>query len=102
VANDLGVFAANKPDAPPSWGRLGLGMPNVPVFVIRQQPGNPNQVFAATYGRSDWTYNLAGPGKGVPEAPMVALLSLSAAVAGVGLRAVQRRRRRRRGATTDT
>ncbi|HEV3232821.1 MAG TPA: hypothetical protein VG245_11280, partial [Candidatus Dormibacteraeota bacterium] len=61
VATDLGVFIA--PDANgTSWTQLGTGLPNAPVFTLRLQPGHPDTMIAATFGRNVWKYNFAGAG----------------------------------------
>lgn len=92
VATDLGVFASNKPDAPVSWSQLGTGLPHAPAFVLRQNPGDPNQIFVATYGRSDWVYDLSSPTANTPEVPAVLLLPAAAGVAAAAVSGVRRRR----------
>ncbi len=64
VATDLGVYIQTSPGRPgsaghkggPTYAVLGRGLPAVPVFTLRADPGNPNKFLIATYGRSDWTY----------------------------------------------
>jgi photosystem II stability/assembly factor-like uncharacterized protein len=60
VATDAGVFIAPT-KAGVAWGQLGTGLPNVPVFTMRLQPGNNDRMVIATYGRGDWLYCFAGP-----------------------------------------
>jgi hypothetical protein len=55
VGTDAGVFIA--PDAKgTNWGVLGAALPNAPVFTLRFQPGQPDRMVAATYGRGVWQY----------------------------------------------
>ncbi|HET6811221.1 MAG TPA: hypothetical protein VFH50_09450 [Acidimicrobiales bacterium] len=54
VATDHGVYIA--PLTGVSWQRLGTGLPNAPVFTLRLQPGNPNRMIAATYGRGVYQF----------------------------------------------
>jgi hypothetical protein len=56
VATDAGVFTSADTNGN-SWGVLGTGLPNAPVFTIRLQPGNPDRMIAATYGRGVQQYN---------------------------------------------
>jgi hypothetical protein len=55
VATDQGVYIASTTSGG-SWQRLGSGLPNAPVFTIRLQPGNPNRMIAATYGRGVYQF----------------------------------------------
>jgi hypothetical protein len=55
VATDQGVYIAAT-TAGATWKRLGSGLPNAPVFTLRLQPGNPNRMIAATYGRGVWQF----------------------------------------------
>jgi hypothetical protein len=65
VATDLGVYIAPTLGGQ-SWGVLGGGLPNAPVFTIRLQPGNPNRMIAATFGRGVWQYNFPAPVRPAP------------------------------------
>lgn len=61
VATDLGVFIQTsarltRRHGGPVYAVLGRGLPAVPVFTIRVDPGNANKFLISTYGRSDWTY----------------------------------------------
>jgi hypothetical protein len=56
VATDLGVFIAAGTSGG-NYAQLGTGLPNVPVFTLRTQPGNPNLMVAATYGRGVQKYS---------------------------------------------
>ncbi len=55
VATNLGVFISSDLEGS-DWAPLGSNLPNVPVTQIKMQPGNPNTLFASTYGRHIWTY----------------------------------------------
>lgn len=55
AATDFGAYISSDLDGS-SWAPLGSGLPNVPVTQIKQQPGNPNMLFASTFGRHVWTY----------------------------------------------
>ena len=58
VATDVGVFiqTSARLGRRSAYAVLGRGLPAVPVFTLRADPGNPNKFLIATYGRSDWTY----------------------------------------------
>jgi hypothetical protein len=63
VASDLGVFTANVAKAGsqnPSvqWLRLGRGLPRAPVNDLEYEAAT-NTLYAATYGRSMWSIQLA-------------------------------------------
>ena len=55
VATDQGVYIAST-TAGGTWQRLGTGLPNAPVFTLRLQPGDPNRMIAATYGRGVYQF----------------------------------------------
>ncbi len=55
VATDFGAFISADLDGS-SWAPLGNDLPAVPVTMLKLQPGNPNKVFASTFGRHIWTY----------------------------------------------
>jgi hypothetical protein len=61
VATDLGVFiqTSNGLGRGATYAVLGRGLPAVPVFTVRVDPGNRNKFLISTYGRSDWTYTFA-------------------------------------------
>jgi hypothetical protein len=59
VATDLGVYLESAPGSS-SWQVLGDGLPNAPVFTIRQSPGNPDLFLVATYGRGDFYFGFNG------------------------------------------
>lgn len=65
VGGDLGAFISSD-DAGSAWAVLGQGFPNVAVGQMQIQPGNPNRLFVAAYGRGIWTYDF-----GVVEPPPV-------------------------------
>ena len=74
VATDLGVYVAPT-TAGGTWSHFGTALPNVPVFTIRQAPGNPDLLVAATFGRGVWKYNFAvsAAGNTPTPAPTVAV-----------------------------
>ncbi|MGJ8668897.1 MAG: hypothetical protein ACSHXK_05335 [Oceanococcus sp.] len=55
IATDFGAFISSDTDGS-SYAPVGNGLPNVPVTMLKLQPGNPNVVFASTFGRHIWTY----------------------------------------------
>ncbi|HUP92750.1 MAG TPA: hypothetical protein VM074_10920, partial [Solimonas sp.] len=94
VGTDFGAFIATD-NKGSSWAPLGNGLPNVPVTMFKLQPGNPNRLFASTFGRHIWTYDFPADARiavdatelGAPAdgsrfggalgAPMLALLLLA-------------------------
>ncbi len=61
IGTDLGAFVSSD-DQGTQWAPLGNHLPNVPVVMLKMQPGNPNRMFAATYGRHVWTYDFPADG----------------------------------------
>ena len=61
VGTDLGPYISSDLSGA-HWVPLGNGMPNVPVDDLKLQPGSPNVLFAATYGRGVWRYSLTSGG----------------------------------------
>ena len=61
VATDLGVFISPVPGpgSAIAASSLGTGLPDAPVFTIRESPSCHNTLLASTYGRSDWLYTFA-------------------------------------------
>ena len=59
VGTDIGAFISTDISGS-TWAPLGNGLPNAPVAMMRMQPGNPNKIFAATFGRGFWTYEFTG------------------------------------------
>ena len=59
IGTDIGAFISTDTSGS-TWAPLGNGLPNVPVAMLRLQPGNPNQLFAATFGRGFWSYEFTG------------------------------------------
>ena len=61
VGTDLGAFIASDTSGT-TWAPLGTGLPNVPVAMLRFKPkasvDEPTTIFAATFGRGIWTYEL--------------------------------------------
>lgn len=72
VGTDFGAFISSDL-AGTSWSVLGTGLPGVPVTMFKMQPGNPNRLFASTFGRHIWTYDfpLNEPEPPVVEPPVV-------------------------------
>ncbi|GAC1584455.1 MAG: hypothetical protein NVS3B24_23640 [Candidatus Dormibacteria bacterium] len=58
VATDIGVFISADTNGG-NWGVLGASLPAAPVFTLRLQPGNPDRMIAATYGRGVYQYCFA-------------------------------------------
>jgi hypothetical protein len=58
VGTDVGVFLSSGTSGG-DYARLGRGLPTVPVSSLRFKPGDPNQLFVATYGRGAYTYRFA-------------------------------------------
>lgn len=61
VGTDLGAFISSDTSGT-TWAPLGTGLPNVPVAMLRFKPKasaeEPTTIFAATFGRGIWTYEL--------------------------------------------
>jgi hypothetical protein len=73
VATEIGVFISSDRDGT-VWAPLGSGLPNAPVNQIRLQPGKPQNLFAASFGRGVWIYEFRdGPIVDVPTTPDVAV-----------------------------
>jgi hypothetical protein len=64
VGTDVGVFASPLKGGT-TYSAL-TGLPNVPISMLNLKPDNPNQLFAATFGRSIWKYTFS---KTVPVPP---------------------------------
>lgn len=56
VGTDVGAFISTDLNGQ-TWSPLGNGLPAVPVNMLRLQPGDPNLLFAATFGRGVWFYD---------------------------------------------
>ncbi len=59
VGTEVGAFISSGPDGG-TWASLGSGLPNAPITMFKLQPGNPNMLFASTFGRHMWTYEFTG------------------------------------------
>lgn len=69
LGTEIGAFVADAPSGTtqPEWAPMGTGLPNVVVTQFQTQPGNENKLFASTFGRGMWTYDLkAADGPGAP------------------------------------
>ena len=71
VGTDIGLFLSNNTSGQ-RWAALA-GLPNVPVVSVKNQPGAPDRVVLATFGRGVYAYTLAaravagGPAAGAPR-----------------------------------
>lgn len=68
VATDIGGFISSDLDGS-TWAPLGDNLPNAPLNMIRLQPGNPQALFGASFGRGVWTYTFADGDPEVPTTP---------------------------------
>ena len=55
VGTDLGVFLSSNTKGS-RWAALDNGLPAVPISTIRNHPGAPNTIVAATFGRGVYVY----------------------------------------------
>ncbi|HEX6458813.1 MAG TPA: hypothetical protein VF032_07845 [Thermoleophilaceae bacterium] len=60
VGTDIGAFISSDTSGS-SWAVLGKGLPNVPITHLELNPGDPNTLVAATYGRGVYLYHWASP-----------------------------------------
>ena len=58
AGTDLGAFISNDLEGS-DWAVMG-DLPAIAVNQLVQDPADPNRIFAATYGRGVWTYELTG------------------------------------------
>jgi hypothetical protein len=91
VATDLGVYESADTSGG-TWGTVGTGLPNTPVFTLRINPTNPDLMVAATFGRGVYQYNFTAAATTAAEVWMVPALPLGAASV-IGLVLWRRRRR---------
>ena len=91
VATDLGVYESADTNGG-TWGTVGTGLPNTPVFTLRINPTNPDLMVAATFGRGVYQYNFTAAATTAAEVWMVPALPLGAASV-IGLVLWRRRRR---------
>lgn len=68
LGTDIGAFISSDTGGS-RWAPLGEGLPNVPVNMLRLQPGKDSQLFVATFGRGIWTYDLAAAGAPPSDRP---------------------------------
>jgi hypothetical protein len=94
VATNVGVFVSADTNGG-TYTLLGSGLPVVPVFQMELQPGSPDVLYAATFGRGVYKYDFNGTIIGTPEVPLVAGLAL------VGIAAATATAWRRRRRTAD-
>ncbi|HUS25456.1 MAG TPA: hypothetical protein VM369_10955 [Candidatus Binatia bacterium] len=57
VGTDVGAFISGSSEGG-TWSVLGSGLPASPVVMLRTQPGNDARLFAASFGRHLWVYDL--------------------------------------------
>ena len=95
VATNVGVFISSDTNGG-AYTLLGSGLPVVPVFQMTLQPGSPDVIYAATFGRGVYKYDFNGPNANIGEFPLV----VGGPVIGAGLLAAWAIRRRRRHAST--
>ena len=83
VATNVGVFVSSDTNGG-TYSRLGTNLPVVPVFQMQLQPGSPDVLYAATFGRGVYRYDFAGPDSSIPEFPAgIAIGVLLILIAGV-------------------
>ncbi|HVT76384.1 MAG TPA: hypothetical protein VHD87_05085 [Acidimicrobiales bacterium] len=58
VGTPVGVFVSSS-TAGTDWAALGAGLPAVNVSQLTPDPADPNQIYAATYGRGIWRYRFS-------------------------------------------
>jgi hypothetical protein len=56
VANAIGMFIS-KDLTGKHWAELGSGFPTSPVYSFEFEPGAPNKIVVASYGRGVWEYD---------------------------------------------
>jgi hypothetical protein len=96
VATNVGVFISSNTSGG-AYSLLGGNLPVVPVFQMQAQPGNPDVIYAATFGRGVYRYDFNGPNASIAEFP-------SGAAAGalvLGLSGAWLLRRRKRSAAAS-
>lgn len=59
VGSVLGAFISSDLKGT-SYGRLGTGLPAVPVNQMQLRPGYPNQLYVSTFGRGIYRLTLSG------------------------------------------
>lgn len=67
AGTDLGTFISSDLKGT-EWAVLG-DLPAIAVNQLIQDPANPDRIFAATYGRGIWTYDLSGNAARGVDAP---------------------------------
>jgi hypothetical protein len=92
VATNVGVFISGNTNGA-AYTLLGSNLPVVPVFQMELQPGSPDVMYAAAFGRGVYRYDFNGPGANIAEFPLV-IGSPAVALAMVTLWFVRRKRRR--------
>jgi len=90
VATNVGVFVSSDSNGG-TYTLLGANLPVVPVFQMELQPGSPDVLYAATFGRGVYRYDFNGPNASIPEFPA----GVAGAVVVAGLVGAWVRRRRR-------
>jgi hypothetical protein len=62
VSDAVGMFIS-KDTGGNSWAPLGNGFPTSPVYSFEPEPGDPNKIVVASFGRGVWEYDFT-PRKG--------------------------------------
>lgn len=123
VATNFGVYASTSRNGG-TWGLLGAtdDLPMAPVYHIVMRPGDPNELYASSYGRGIYRYRFDGTAPPVVTPPVVtppaprgptgtpripttglpaALPVLAAAFGGAAVAVRRRRRAQRADQPTD-
>ncbi len=75
VGTDLGAYVSDSLSGG-DWAPLGTGMPTSIIHHLALQPGAPNRLFAGTWGRGMWLYEIGDtppPPVDLNKAPIAAL-----------------------------
>ena len=63
VATEIGVFISSDKQGS-EWAVLGDNLPNVIVTMLQNDPADPKQLLASTFGRHIWEYTFEDDGAG--------------------------------------
>lgn len=75
VGTDLGAYVSDSLSGG-TWAPLGTGIPVSIIHHLAAQPGAPNRLFAGTWGRGTWLYEIGNtppPPTDLNAAPLAAL-----------------------------
>lgn len=56
VATAVGMFISKDANGK-EWAELGSGLPTSPVYSFESEPGDPNKIVVASFGRGVWEYD---------------------------------------------